>query len=67
MASDVSDFSVARQCLSRRTFFCDRSNSMPLCNWKSPRPAFDTGARNGVLCGSQLSHQSLKKIGLDEV
>jgi hypothetical protein len=30
-------------------------------------PSFDTGARNGVLCGSWQSHLSLKKIGLAEV
>jgi hypothetical protein len=30
-------------------------------------PSFDTGARNGVLCGSRQSHEPLNKFGLAKV
>jgi hypothetical protein len=56
----ASDFSVAWQCLSKRTIgFLLRIKLHALILLGVSPPSFDTGARNGVLCG--------KKIGLAEV
>jgi hypothetical protein len=53
----ASDFSVALQCLSKRTIgFLLRIKPHALLWLGVSPPSFDTGARNGVLCGSQLSH-----------
>jgi hypothetical protein len=53
----ASDFSVAWQCLPKRTigFLLPIKLHALIRQGVSP-PSFDTGARNGVLCGSQQSH-----------
>jgi hypothetical protein len=50
----ASDFSAAWQCLSKRTFFLLRIKLHALIRLGVSPPSFDTGARNAVLCGSQL-------------
>jgi hypothetical protein len=60
----ASDFSVAWQCLSKRTIgFSLRIKLHALIRLGVSPPSFDTGTRNGIMYGSQLSHLSLKKIG----
>jgi hypothetical protein len=51
----ASDFSVAWQCLSKRTIgFSLWIKLHALIRLGVSPPSFDTGARNGVLCGSRL-------------
>jgi hypothetical protein len=63
----ASDFSVARQCLSKRTIGFLLQIKLHTLIWLGvSQPSFDNGAQNGVTCGSRQTHQSLKKIGLAE-
>jgi hypothetical protein len=50
-----------------RLVFLLRIKLQALIRLQVSPPSFDTGARNGIMCGSQLSHLSLKKIGLAKV
>jgi hypothetical protein len=52
----VSFLQIQIQKRHHSVVFCYGSNSVPSSDWESPRPVFNTGARNGVMCGSWQGH-----------